>query len=260
MSGFSLLFGIFLTYNYLQTGDPFLLPFIKYDPENKLGFHYPYMTSFKLAIMDNIIYRIIHLNLWIPFCFVFMFLALFSRYSREYVYLMVTLFISILFAYFFYVFNPGNQYGPRYLYSSSFTIFILMAIGIEKIVAYKWYGSRCFLPAILTLNIGLFIYVSGLFRNQVDMRMELYDKVKEAHISNAIVFLESPSGFMPVEDLTRNGIYFNSSVLFVKNFDRENKLLMEDFPLRKYYLWTCEDRSINCTLKRLEKNLGVTGE
>ena len=262
LSGFSLLFGIFLTYNYLQTGDPFLLPFIKYDPGDKLGFHYPYMTSLKSAIMDNIIYRIIHLNLWVPFCFVFMFLALFSseRYSKEYVYLMVTLFISILFAYFFYVFHPGNQYGPRYLYSSSFTIFILMAIGIEKIMTSKWYGYRWVLPGILTLNIGLFIYVSVLFANQVDMRMELYNKVKEAHISNAIVFLESPSGFMPVQDLTRNGIYFNNSVLFVKNFHQENRILMEDFPLRKYYLWRCEDRSINCTLKRIEKNFEVTKE
>jgi Dolichyl-phosphate-mannose-protein mannosyltransferase len=262
LSGFSLLFGIFLTYNYLQTGDPFLLPFIKYDPGDKLGFHYPYMTSFKSAIMDNIIYRIIHLNLWVPFCFVFMFLALFSseRYSKEYVYLMVALFISILFAYVFYVFHPGNQYGPRYLYSSSFTIFILMAIGIEKIMTSKWYGYRWVLPGILTLNIGLFIYVSVLFANQVDMRMELYDKVKESHISNTIVFLESPSGYMPVQDLTRNGIYFNNSVLFVKNFHQENRILMEDFPLRKYYLWRCEDRSINCTLKRIDKNLEVIEE
>jgi hypothetical protein len=63
-----------------------------------------------------------------------------------------------------------------------------MAIGIEKIMTSKWYGYRWVLPGILTLNIGLFIYVSVLFANQVDMRMELYDKVKEAHISNTIVF------------------------------------------------------------------------
>jgi hypothetical protein len=65
---------------------------------------------------------------------------------------------------------------------------------------------------------------------------------------------------MPVEDLTRNGIYFNSSVLFVKNFDQQNRVLMENFPLRKYYLWRCEDRSRNCTLKRIEKKIEVTKE
>lgn len=266
--GFFLLFGLLLIYNYLQTGDPFLMPFVKYDPNEKLGFHYPYLASVKWAVENNIIYRIIFLNRWVPFFFVFMFLALFSskRYSKEHLFLMFALFISILFAYFFYLFTPGNQYGPRYLYSSSFAIFILMAIGIEKVTIYKWKGYKWFLPGVLTLNIGLFIYLSILFHNQVNMRMELYDKVKKLNLSNAIVFLEDPCGSMPIEDLTRNGIYFNNSVLFVKSFDQENRLLMEDFPDRKYYLWRCDEIefegnkfifhegeaiNINCTLKPL---------
>ena len=86
------------------------------------------------------------------------------------------------------------------------------------------------------------------------------------NLSNAIVFLEDPCGSMPIEDLTRNGIYFNNSVLFVKSFDQENRLLMEDFPDRKYYLWGCDEIefegnkfifhegeaiNINCTLRPL---------
>ena len=243
LSGFLLLLGLFLIYNYLQTGDPFLFTFTQYDPHDKIGLRQPYSASLKWAVSYNIIHRIKLLNIWIPFCFVFLFFALFSykKYGKEILFLMFSIIVFLFFAYFFYLFSPGNQYGPRYLYSSSFAIFILMAVGIEKVATYKWFGYRWILPCILTLNICFFIYASVQFHKQIDMRMEVYDKVKKEDIINAIVFLESPCGSMLVNDLTRNGIKFDNSVLFVKSFKKTNRLLMEDFPDRDYYLWRCDE-------------------
>lgn len=78
--------------------------------------------------------------------------------------------------------------------------------------------------------------------------MELYDKVKQKGIANALVFLNCGpydwcSGGMPTLDLTRNDIDFNNSVLYVHNFNDQNILLMQHYPERKYYLWSCEEIS-----------------
>ncbi|MFC1669815.1 ArnT family glycosyltransferase [Spirochaetota bacterium] len=239
LSGFLFIFGIFLIYNYLQTGDSLLTPFNKHRPYEKLGLSYPYFESFKWAIKNNIFYRFVRLNIWIPFCFVFIFPVLFfsKRFNREYLYLMIGIFASILLAYFFWLFNPVNQYGPRYLYSSLFAIILLMAVGIEDVMARKWKGSKFILPGTVIINMGLFIFFSFQFHSQVNMRMTLYDEVKKRDISNAIVFLNSPSGSMHVLDLTRNGIYFNNQVLYVRNIPGFNRLIMDEYPGRKFYLW-----------------------
>ncbi len=242
LSGFLLLLSLFLLYNYLQTGNALLTPFSKYNPLDKLGFNNGFTKSFSWALENNIYKRLLSLNIWVPFSSLFMLFSLF-KYNHRRKYLLLFIFLSLFFAYFFYALPQGNEYGPRYLYSSSFAIFILMAAGFERLTQKKYFWL---LLIIVLSNIILFVYLSSLFHNQINQRVELYDKVKNGNISNAIVFLNCSStsmcsGTMPSMDLTRNGIYFNNSVLYVRDLKDKNSLLAEIFPDRKYYLGGCEN-------------------
>lgn len=245
--GFLIFFGVFLAYNYLQTGNPFLMPFNEYNPNDKpFTFDNGYAKSFLWAV-NNLFRRVLILNIWIPFCFLFIFLGFIYSKKKDYAPLLLSLILSVILVYFFYARSGGNQYGPRYLYSSLPAIFILIAIGFEKLIKKRDY----ILPLMFIVSsLILFLYFSSFFHNQIDERMEVYDKVKEANITNAIVFLnatssEYASGTMPVQDLTRNGIYFNNSALYVRNLNEKNSLLINDSPKREYYIWNCEKISIN---------------
>lgn len=269
LAGFLILFGIFLLYNYLQTGNPFLMPFTKYNPRDKfLAFNNEYLNSFSWSLKNNLLKRSLYLNIWIPLCFLFMFIALCSK--KEYKYLMLAIFLFLLIAYVFYARSGVNQYGPRYLYSSSFAIFLLMGVGFEKLNNKKIFDFV--LLIIIILNLGFFVYASSLFHAQINERMEVYDKVKTQNISNAIVFLNCSrnsmcSGTMPAMDLTRNRIYFNNPVLYVHDLGKRNIVLMEDFPNRDYYSWNCQEikfnyikfldfweaENVNCKITEIEK-------
>lgn len=237
--GFIILIGIFFLYNWLQTGNPFLMPFSKYNPKDTLGFGNGYLLSFKDSFTENVLKRSLHLNIWVPLCFIFITLAIFSK--KKYKYLMLSLFLTLFVAYFFYGRTGSNQYGPRYLYASSFALFPLIALGLERLNKRTFELTSLIL---IILNISFFIFSSSLLHNQVNEQVELYDQVKEANIQNSIVFLDSGgrfwcSGRMSCKDLVRNDIFFNNSVLYVHNLGKKNKLLMQDFPNRNYYLWHC---------------------
>jgi hypothetical protein len=271
--GFILLVGIFLLYNYLQTGNPFLMPFQKYDPYDKIGLKDSTWESIWSTFKEKIYKRSLNLNIWVPFCFVFMFAALFfnNKNKKEYAYLLISVFGSLLLVHFFYWGFGGNQYGPRYLYSASFAIFLLIAVGLEAIgnrfeKTFKWT-----LIILILLNLVFFINISNLFHGKVNDRMQIYDQVREEYISNAIVFLDPPynqwcSGSMPALDLTRNGIHFNNPVLYVHNLEEKNSILVGEYPGRTAYIWNCQGinfqyikfldfwktENINCSLTRIK--------
>lgn len=178
--------------------------------------------------------------------------------------LLLSVFCFVFIAYLFYGGSGGNQYGPRYLYSSAFAVFILMAAGIERLMKMRIEGV---LYAVVIVNIIFLFFFSSIFHSQINERMLLYDTVKNSGISNAVVFLSSPSGSMPPLDLTRNGISFNGPVIYVLDMKEKNHLLIEDFPDRDYYSWVCEkarlmyvlpvyfrtSENINCRLTKLNR-------
>ncbi len=230
--GFSILFSVFISYNYLQTGDPFLTPFGLYERSVDTG---AFTIRPILTIIDICLFRrLLSLNLWVPLCILFMYIALAEGKKREMGCLLLTVFCFMVFAYMVYSMYLGNEYGPRYLYSASFAVFVLMAAGIERL---KGKGFGWVLWAVILANLVLFAHFSLIFNDMVNGRMGVYDAVKERGISNALVFLASPSGSMHPLDLTRNGIGFNGSVLYVHYIRGQNHLIMQDYPDREYYIW-----------------------
>jgi len=265
----SVLLGIFLIYNYLQTNDPFLTPLQKNYPDAKFGFNRGHGQSLSWALENNLIKRSIKLNIWAPFCLILIAIGLIMKNNYKKKGLLFFIFIALFTAYFFFALYQGNEYGPRYIYSSAFAIFVLSAMGIKRLEERKY--NRIF-PLIICLNLILLVTFSFIYHTEINQRMELYNKVKEKSITNAIVFLNcNPydwcSGGMPALDLTRNDITFNNSVLYVHNLNDYNANLMLYYPNRQYYLWNCEkisfqhiklldfwlSKNINCTVTKFSK-------
>jgi len=237
---------IFFFYNFVQTGDSLLSTYMKYDPNDRLGFNTSGLNSFSWAIRYNIFIRLFFLNLWIPFC-LFILPAAFilsRKEERANVILLLLIPFAYVCGYFFFAVFECNSYGPRYLYPASFAVFILAAFGLERIYLWRKTLKFAMIPVIF-LSIALTsIYVFLIHERTVE-RMAVYSEVDRLKITNAVVFLTENkhgcSGDMPSGDLTRNGISFDAPVLYVHYQGAKKNLgLMKHFPEREHYYWHCD--------------------
>src|SRR3989338_608040 len=238
--GVAILLAVFLAYNFAQTQDPFLMPFSKYNPYDTLGFSENF--SLQNAIENNLMQRSWMLNIWTPFCYLLILLAILRVKNSNSSFLLLLL-SALLAGYFFYFSPGGNQYGPRYLYSAAFVIFIL---GAQAIAALKK-NAGILLIGLLLANIVVFSFMANIFHTQIEERTELYDLIESQKISNSIVFLNCPffcSGTIPALDLTRNGTTFDQSAIYVHDRGAENVKIMDQYQAREYYRWSCNPKII----------------
>jgi 4-amino-4-deoxy-L-arabinose transferase-like glycosyltransferase len=230
---FAVLLQVFFLYNRAQTGDPFLQPFALYDPFDTLGFSGRHDNVLS-RIRETIVVRGLQLLLWLPAAPILILCAIFLRSERPAETperLLVASFLALYLGYFLY-WGPGvNQYGPRYLLEGAGALIVAAAAALSR---RRRLAPFLVLGAIL-LNAGLFVQATIYHRNQVRERTAVYDLVRYEGLSRAVVFLKTGSGTMPAADLTRNGVLFEGSVLFVHDRGKENARLLAAFPGRKAY-------------------------
>ncbi|MDO8508945.1 MAG: glycosyltransferase family 39 protein [Nanoarchaeota archaeon] len=263
--GFSAPFILFLTYNYLQTSSPFIMPFSIYNPLDTFGFNNGYTHSFSWAIENNILLRLIQLSIWVPLSIILIPLSLKRNKNDSRIYLFLAIILLFILVYFFYAKEAGNQYGPRYLFSSSFAFFPLISLSINNLKYRKLVFSL-----IVILNILFLIIFSNIISSEINERTYIYNYIENNNISNAIIFLDCGlcSGKMPAKDLARNDVHFNNSVLYVNSYAENNILLMQKYPSRIFYSWHCTDikttyhqsidlwqsSNIDCSLIKIDQN------
>jgi 4-amino-4-deoxy-L-arabinose transferase-like glycosyltransferase len=228
---FLVLFTAFLVYNYLQTGEPLVQPVLKYDPTDR--------PSLLTRGWRDTLYvnrrPLVELTLWIPLSVpLLLAFALARKRWRDIPTLVLsTAALSLFVAYVFYERDAVNRYGPRYLYEASFAIFILMGC---VVAGWKRLGVSTLL-VIVGLNMAVFTTLTVRYAAQVRGRMMVYDLVTQKHISNAIVFLSTGSGTMHQYDLSRSGIHFDQSVLYVRDLGERNPELLRMHPGREAYVY-----------------------
>ena len=69
-------------------------------------------------------------------------------------------------------------------------------------------------------------------------RLDLYTRVENADISNAVILVSTHTSVirpMPVRDLTRNGIDYKGDVIYAQDLGYENAKLLEFYPDRSFY-------------------------
>jgi 4-amino-4-deoxy-L-arabinose transferase-like glycosyltransferase len=242
----------FLFYNDATTGNPLLpteawaLPNIHMglQPVDEYGVRYTLLDTSMSAII-----RFMELAQWTSplFCFLYAVAALWklSQRSLEFYDFVFPVFV-LGFLLFFGL--GGNRYGPRY-YFEAYPFMVLTVIS----AATAWLPAR---PAasrqatataavIGAMIMGLVSYPALAYqlRKVVNERMDVYDVVAEAHLSNAIVAIRSETGTVrrmaPGEltqnGLTRDGIDLSQGVLYGLDQPTQYCALTRAFPGRTLY-------------------------
>ena len=150
----------------------------------------------------------------------------------------------------FYDFG-GNQYGPRF-YFDAYPFLVLTVVS----AAAAWFaeqrsdlaqaGVAAALAGALIMAVGAYPALAYQFHRIVTERMEPFDLVAAAHLSNAIVIIGDPTGsayprWMQPPDLIRNGIEFSGSVLYANEVPGGICALARVFPARSFYRYGVDD-------------------
>lgn len=225
---------LFLFYNYLQTGHPFLQPFQIYNPYDRLGFSSYTLGEFWGRFQQKIINRTSDWVIWtggLPFLVLLFWtrgLSLGSDYRKGVFLSMPALFLLV--GYFFYIGSGVFQFGPRYLYESYGLFLIPAAMGV--MTTKRW--APLVLGICLTLNGIIFFVETPIYGKLADEHARFFEIVHR--LSNAIVFIQAGDDSAYY---TRNGLDFKAPVLLVLDCGAEkNRELIQHYPERSYYLYT----------------------
>jgi hypothetical protein len=238
-----------LLYNYMITGNPFLVVTSWGYPLLKLGFHPSDEVGNVVNIVDTSVMMVKHfvrLVEWTsPLLLALYGVCLFrksttgSLRSYDFIFPMFVLF------YLFYPSTGGNQYGPRYYFEALPFFILTIASVLPQYLAMK---TSCWKPRIVRSAFAahlVFAYtaipvLAFEMRRIVDERMELFDLVKAHKLSHAIVVIRSATGTlaaMEPKDLTHNGISLTGDVLYAIDFNHDYSKLRARYPDRCLYFF-----------------------
>jgi 4-amino-4-deoxy-L-arabinose transferase-like glycosyltransferase len=230
----AIFFSLFLFYNYVQTGHPFLQPFQIYNPNDHLGFSTYSWKELSERFDQHVIQRGKDWVLWTGGMPLLLLVFLIRGKAGNSAYRMGLLLalpaLCLFVGYYFYIGSGVFQYGPRYLYESYALMLIPAAIGL--LATRRW--VPWILALIISLNSFLFLMDTDYYRNIAKDNSNFFKQA--GHLSNAVVFIRA-------EDLDtsryflRNGSNFKGPVLFA--LDRgpeENRKLIRLYPDRSYYI------------------------
>jgi 4-amino-4-deoxy-L-arabinose transferase-like glycosyltransferase len=227
--------GLLSLYNVAQGGDPLAGPYAQYDSAYRLGRSIG-SPDWSWALRHNLTDRLVELTIWIPLSFVLLVAFCSDRTLRgdPRRRLLLLSFAGLLAGYFMFLQDPGNQYGPRYVFESCGAVMLLMG-GVLR----RWGRLGIVLAfVIVCCNVMMLTYQTREFASQVRDRIEVYETAKREKLTRAVVFLRTGSGSMPPGDLTRNGISFTGDVLYVHDRGVDNPRMIERHPNRRAFFYT----------------------
>lgn len=231
----------FLIYNYLITGNA-LEPVTVWAYQNEgLGF----INGHSVAKgFEHIVRRFMMFCYWCGPVLLALYLLLLGKkiFNLHERLLMPEDYFFALFivGYFFYYEIGGNQYGPRFYYEG---FAFLVAFVIHKVFSSNIRLAKILLYASLVILILKLPFMSVREHKIIDERMDVYNLVKNAGVSNAVVLLKAGTSVtrpMPVGDLTRNDSRFENSVLYAVDDPLYNAQLMDFYRHRRFYRYVRE--------------------
>ena len=248
-------FGIFLSYNHALTGDAFLMPFQMWGNEHLVrdsygfGTHGDYTHDFDKGFTNTRL-NLRRLNEWLfgwP-CSLLFICALFFFYPlNKWDYIFFSGFLLLVIAYLFWWW-AGEVLGSLYYYDSLVFLVVLSARGFIKLtecIDGKKYAMGRTGVMIFTIILFLFSLVN-FFPAKIEETYNMVSafktpafEIKKNNVHNAIVFITFVEG-----GWFKNRFYIHNSpellddILFARNLGKKNKLLMNYYPDRNYYIYS----------------------
>lgn len=147
-------------------------------------------------------------------------------------------------------------YGPRYYYSLLFAMVLLAARGALQGQAWISLSPR----TATGLLVGVCLVALGLqlpwhLRREaavLQKRMAFFQLVQSQGIHHAVVFIGANSGDFEPRDLTRNRLDFQGDIVYAVDRGARNRLLMQHYPGRRYWLYTSDATQARAHLQEIQ--------
>ena len=248
IAGLPFLVGLLL-YDMAITGNALLTPQAWTNPLLHVGLFPVDENGEMVSLLDTAgmaLSRLFRLTEWTSplLCLLFAAAFLWKLYRRR-VAFYDFIFPLAVFEYLFFPDLGGNGYGPRY-YFDAYPFLVLTTAS----AAALWFaeardaklkaGAAAAVAAAIVMGLGAFPALAYQMHRVVNQRMELFDLVASARLSNAVVIVGSPTGSafpmqMTPQDLTRNGIDFSGSVIYALDVPNQLCAVSQAFPGRSFY-------------------------
>lgn len=242
-----------LWYNFQITGNALLPVTIWVDPAETLGFvkgHTP------LKGVEHVIRRGLLFLYWSSPALLLLYLFFLvhriirgnERLLHPEDYCLVLLFAG----YFFYHHPGGNQYGPRFLFEAYPFVVVFV---VQQVLS-----SRAKWPVALWLAGMIYAvvkipYIAEREHRVVTERLDLYQMVHQAELSQAVVFVATHTSVirpMPPGDLTRNGLHYRREVIYARDLGEKNVELIDFYPNRTFYVYTRDPEKVQGNLVKVK--------
>lgn len=241
-----------LWYNYSITGDALLPVTMWAYPSERLGFVKGHTI---IRGIDHLVRRTLLFVVWASPGLILLYVVFLMRKvgdsARRLVHPEDYTFLALAVGYFFYYQIGGNQYGPRFLFEA-YPFLVIFVVRSLLEVKTRWSIAALLVCAIYpVVKLPFIAYRESKI---VDQRQDLYDLVKAEKITNAVVFVNSPTSPlrpMPADDLTRNDPAFNNDVLYVLSLPSIDSAIMNYYEDRSFYRYTRDLNSVHGTLERV---------
>ena len=242
-----------LWYDYRITGNPLLPVTVWADPREGLGFGVRGYTP--LQGIEHFVRRVFLFLYWsspalLLLYVIFLFQKVRNKIERflhpEDYYLLM-----LVVGYYFYYHIGGNQYGPRFWFEG--TPFLTLFV-VKKVVDSKARWAWALFAAGVVYGIIKMPFIIEREHRIVEERVDLYNKVENAGLSNAVVIVSAHTGIirpMGQMDLTRNGLDYNNSVIYAHDLKERNTELMDFYPDRSFYQYVRDPDEVEGSLIRL---------
>jgi hypothetical protein len=240
--------GLFLLYNHLQTGNAFEQPFTRYSPGDAPSLPKTFSETGR-RLWDNIGLRLVQLTLWLPLSVPLAALFAARRPGSVPARILLASSASLLAAYYLFAPLPGTQYGPRYMYEAAGALLIVSACALKETPRM----AAAALAVSLLVGLGILVHQSRERAEEIRLKKNPYDLVRERNLSQALVFIRTGVGSAPALDLTRNGLRFDGSVLYVLDRGDRNGTLLAEHPDRKAYVYEYDESRKIGLLRTLEE-------
>lgn len=160
-------------------------------------------------------------------------------------------FVLLIAGYFFYYHFGGNQYGPRFYYEA---IPFLVIFVTHQVLNSRSRWSYALLFTGLVYAVVKLPLISDQEHRVVVQRKDVYTKVEEGGISNAVVLIGEGTGPMrPMsrKELARNDKGYKNDVLYAIDQKERNALLLKYYRNRTFYYYVREEDEASGRLIRV---------
>ena len=231
-----------LAYNYAITGNPFVLSKEGVGPYDDLWF----ARGFWHRGPEFMLAHVWELLVWTPPALVVAYLA-FLRVTplKSRLGAVGAGFACLVLGLLPYINRGGNQYGPRF-YFDGYPLLAIGAVallfGATRYQSRSWGARRIVYLFFVSVLVHVPVAMDLLRSRHEDVveRLDVMRTVEAAHLDHALVFVTTWVGMdrpMPPSDYIRNGLTFDTPVLYALDRGDANRLLEDYYSDRACYTY-----------------------